>query len=147
MRRDLARTLTAGNTDFVGQLAETLPDGAENRSDYRPVPASDRGNDGYRDRGGFGSYTPQDTPYAPPSETKWFAGFGADVDDLKRGYCDPRITDDPAFTPENYKYRSTLPKMSDIDEGGDAMEDDYAFRRRNERSRGFLTRPHIPTDR
>jgi hypothetical protein len=135
------------NVSFTGQVPEFDPAGTENRSDYRPVPASDR-NSQYGDRGGFGTYQTNDgKPWGDPEGLKRFAGYGATEADLARGFIEPTIRNDPAYDGENYKDRSTVPMLSDLDEGGDSMNDDYAFRRRNERARGFLTRPHIPTDR
>jgi hypothetical protein len=135
------------NIDFVGQLAEGSPSGSEDREDYRPVPDSDT-DAGYRDRGMLGSYRTSAEPFANPPGVKMFTGYGATMEDLERGYCKPLITDDPAYQLDNYKHRSSQPSLSDIDEGGaTATSDDFAFRRKNERARGFLTRPHIPTDR
>lgn len=135
------------NVSFLGQLPELRDTGSGDRSDYRPVPSSDRGNATYDDRGMLGSYTPQETPYGSPPDVRHFTGYGATNADLERGYQVPAIRDNPAYDLDNYVDRSTLPRLSDQDEGGDAMADDYAFRRKNERSRGFLTRPRIPTDR
>jgi hypothetical protein len=135
------------NIDFVGQLPEGQPAGDEDREDYRPVPESDA-SPGYRDQGMLGSYRTSAKQYPNPPGVKLFAGFGATEEDLERGFCEPRISDDPAYQLDDYKHRSSQPALSDIDEGGAAATSkDYAFRRKNERSRGFLTRPHIPTDR
>jgi hypothetical protein len=134
------------NVSFVGQLPYATPGGDENRSDYRPVPAGDTGRD-YNDRGALGGYAPPERAFDAPAEVRFEAGFGADVSDLKRGWAEPTITNAPAYDLDDYKSRSTVAQMSDNDEGGDSMADDYAFRRRNERARGFLTRPHLPTDR
>ena len=113
------------------------------------MPASDRGNENYRDHGLLGSYTPTREPRGTPEDVKMFTGYGADESVLERGYCDPAIREDPAYDKDNYVNRSMLPMADDGDEGGDdlSMNDDYAFQRRNERSRGFLTRPRLPTDR
>lgn len=140
------KTLRA-NLDFIGQIAELRPAGMEAESDFRPVPASDRGNATYSDRGMLGSYTPDSEPFTDPPGVRHFTGYGATEADLDRGYQVPAIRDDPAYDLDNYKTRSTLPRRPDEDEGGDPMNDDYAFRRRNERARGFLTRPRPPTDR
>lgn len=141
------RPVVKANVSFLGQIPEFDRAGTQERSDYRPVPDTDRGNAWYRDEGGLGTYSPTEEPYAPPDDVRWFTGYGGDEQDLKRGYQVPRISDDPAYDLDNYKDRSSLPRLSDEDEGGDAMRDDYNFRRRNERSRGFLTRNRIPTDR
>lgn len=135
------------NVDFLGQLPEFRPAGTEDATDYHPVPESDRGNATYSDRGMLGSYSTGAEPFKAPAEVRRFTGYGATDADLERGYQVPTIRDDPAYDLDNYKLRSTQPAMQDEDEGGDPMNDDYAFRRRNERSRGFLTRPRPPTDR
>lgn len=139
--------MAAPNIDFVGQLAESSPSGDEEREDYRPVPDSDTGV-GYRDQGMLGSYRTSARQFPNPPEVKMFTGYGASMDDLERGYCEPSITDHPAYQLDDYKHRSSQPALSDIDEGGAVTTpSDFAFRRKNERARGFLTRPHIPTDR
>lgn len=135
------------NVSFLGQIAELRPTGDREAGDYHPVPSSDRGNATYSDHGMLGSYSPKETPWGDPADVRHFTGYGATEADLERGYQVPAIRDDPAYDLDNYKMRSTQPMMSDLDEGGDAMNDDYEFRRRNEKSRGFLTRPRPPTDR
>lgn len=140
------KTLRA-NLGFIGQLPVLRSAGDADTSDYRPAPASDRGNAAYSDRGGFGTYQTDAESFRDPSDVRHFTGYGADEADLQRGYQVPAIRDDPAYNLDNYKDRSTQPRLSDEDEGGDAMSDDWAFRRKNERSRGFLTRPRPPTDR
>lgn len=115
--------------------------------DYRAVPSSDRGNDGYADRGMLGSYTPSREPFRSPSDVKFEAGYGASVADLERGYCAPDISEDPAYELQNYKYRLSAPKVSDLQEKGLGVPDDWAFQDKNRRARGFLTRPRTPIDR
>lgn len=135
------------NVDFIGQLPEFDRAGDEDREDFRPVPESDTG-ERYRDRGMLGSYRTDAKQFPDPPGVKHFTGYGADDADLQRGFCDPLISGDPHYQLDDYKQRSSQPALSDIDEGGDtAMPSDFAFRRKNERARGFLTRPHIPTDR
>lgn len=80
-------------------------------------------------------------PYAPPADVKFEAGYGASVEDLKRGWRDPDIRDVPEYTFENYRQRGTLPKEPDLDDGArTADEQDYRFRAKGMRSSGFLTR-------
>lgn len=142
----LMKTLRA-NVDFIGQKPVFDRTGDQDRSDFREVPASDRGNAGYTDRGGFGTYQTDAEPFRDPADVKHFTGFGATEEDLQRGYQVPAIRDTPAYDLDNYKDRSSQPRLSDEDEGGAATDDDWAFRRKNERARGFLTRNHLPTDR
>lgn len=115
---------------------------SEERDDFRPVPASDRGNDGYHDRGSLGGYAPNDDVYSTPSDVRFEAGYGAEISDLERGWCTPLITDDPAYDLANYKDRSTQPEN---DPAG--VESDFEFRLRNRKSKGFLTHPRLPTER
>ena|ERR1700748_148045 len=119
------------------------------RSDYRPVPSSDRGDEDYSDRGMLGFYQTNDgKPWDAPEGVKYFSGYGADDADLKRGFKDPTITEHPAYQLQNYKDRSSQPMESDVTPGNvEMMEDDWSFRMRNRQSRGFLTRPRIPTER
>lgn len=122
----------------------------EDRSDFRDRPASDKGNSSYKDHGNFGTYQTRADQFPDPEGVRHFTGYGADEADLVRGFKEVAIRGVPAYQMEDYKFRSTEPKLSDIDEGGDgddALPDDYTFRRKNRQSRGFLTRPHTPTDR
>lgn len=117
------------------------------QSDYRPVPASDTGET-YVDQGSLGWYTPSAEPYAPPEGVKFFAGQGATVEDLKRGYSEPRISNHPAYDLSNYKDRWSEPSRSDVTKGDtEAIPSDLEFRGRNRQSRGLMTRPRIPRDR
>lgn len=139
---------SAVTADFLGQLPvfRSTPE-PENGGDFRQVPASDRGNASYSDRGQFGSYAPSREAYAPPSDVRFEAGFGADVDDLRRGYCVPTIRESPAYDLDNYQNRATLPRYPDEDGQETLGESAMEFRARGERSRGFLTRPKIPVER
>jgi hypothetical protein len=119
----------------------------EEVSDYRDTPNSDQG-DAYRDQGQLGWYTPSAEPFETPKDVRFEPGFGADESDLKRGWCDPRVTDDPAYQLENYKNRSTQPRISDSDEGArNPVQADFEFRNRNQKAKGFLTRPRLSTTR
>ena len=130
-------------------VVEDSGTGNEVRSDYRPNPRTDRGNADYVDRGGLGFYQTNDgKPWAPPSDVTYMTGFGANMDDLKRGWKVPVITQNPAYQLHNYKDRSSDPKVSDVTPGNVEMtEAEWEFRNRNRRSQGFLTRPRIPTER
>jgi hypothetical protein len=125
--------------------------GDEEQSDYRPVPASDKGNDGYGDRGMFGSYAPDNRDaFRDPPDVRHFTGYGATEADISRGYSAPGIREDPAYDAVNYRDRYTRPRAPDEDNNTDSAAttpDDWNFRGRNTRSRGFFTRPRIPTER
>lgn len=99
----------------------------------------------------LGSYAPSNRePFRNPSGVKMFTGFGADEETLERGYCVPGIREAPAYDKVNYQERSTDPRTPDEDDSTDsaeAMEPDWQFRNRNRTSRGFMTRPRIPTER
>lgn len=134
------------NVDFLGQIPDFFPESAdENRSDYRPVPDSDTGET-YRDRGMLGSWQNGAEQFGNTAGVRYFTGFACTEADAVRGFSDPLITDGPAYDLDNYKERSTIPRSADGDEA-DATENDFEFRRRNEKARGFLRRPHIPTER
>jgi hypothetical protein len=135
--------LEGGPLPILKQIGED-----EERSDYRNVPASDRGNLDYSDQGMFGSFTPDERPYLDPPGVRHFTGYGATAADLDRGYVVPGIREDAAYDKANYQMRSTDPKHPDEQPGDtDSMQRDWEFRARNQRSRGFLTRPRIPTER
>jgi hypothetical protein len=134
---------------WIGQIAVFSDDPDAEKSDFRRVPASDNGR-GYSDRGGFGGYSPTDKLWSEtePRETKYFGGYGVSDDDARRGYIAPDIREDPAYDKVNYSDRSTLPKSPDEDQSSSqAMRQDWEFRSRNMRSKGFLTRPRLPTER
>lgn len=135
----------------IGTLASVFldPDGDSDGTDFRDVPASDKGNSSYRDQGMRGGYAPHNRDNFPdPAGLKRFAGYGADEADLSRGFIADCTNDDPAYDAVNYRMRSTIPKTSNEDFGNTSqLPRDYAFRGRNQQSRGFLKRPHIPTER
>lgn len=129
-------------------LVLRAPDKNRDDSDFRQVPASDRGNAAYRDVGQRGSFQTNETQFPNPEGVKVFEGYGADETDLVRGFCAPEIRNDPAFDAQNYRDRWTDPRVSnDYNGETDIMRDDWEFRGRNQRSRGFLTRPRVPTER
>lgn len=123
-------------------------DGDTDRDDFQQVPSTDRGNENYRDRGLRGNYAPRHDNFPDPDGLVRFTGYGADEGDLRRGFVAPANMEDPAYDLINYKGRSSMPKVSDEDfENTSTMPSDYEFRGRNRTSRGFLRRPHIPTER
>lgn len=141
----------SGVTSFSSDFGTPIPvagPGEEDVTDFRAVPPSDTG-DGYHDRGALGSWAPREhEQWAPVDGVKYMAGFGADVGDLQRGYIAPTIREDPAYDKANYQERFSQPKMPDEDVNNTGvMDQDWEFRTRNRRARGFLTRPYIPTER
>lgn len=147
----MARKPTGGATSFdsdFGTPIQIAGPGEEAVTDFRDVPLSDTG-DGYHDRGALGSYAPREhEQWAVPADVRYMAGFGASIEDLHRGFIEPSIREDPAYDKANYKERFSLPKSADEGPGNNqVMEDDWEFRTRNRRARGFLTRPYIPTER
>lgn len=121
---------------FIGVVGEH-----KDRSDFRAVPRSDNG-EAYRDRGMLGSYVANNgEPWPVPEDVHYEAGFGASVRDLERGFCKPRVTEDPAYDAKSYYDRSTEPSDPEV------WRDELEFRNRNRRSDGFLTRPRVPTER
>ena len=134
---------------FIGQIPVFGPDPDKgDRSDFRNVPASDRGNADYSDQGLLGNYSPDLEPYRDPPDVRHFAGYGATEADLNRGYVEPTIREQPAYDLSDYKSRWTQPREAFDDQGQtDITESHWDFRSRNQKSRGFLTRPRIPTER
>lgn len=135
--------------NFVGQIpffgSEPDPDDG---GDFRAVPVSDRGNARYSDRGALGSYAPTSESRRDPQDVRHFSGYGCSEADYERGYIDPTLREDPAYDLANYKMRSTIPMSPDEDDNpATTGARDMEFRGRGERSRGFLPRPRIPTDR
>lgn len=145
--------MTVKRLDIVGSYLPILKslDTDEERDDFRNVPTADHGNDGYDDTGMFGNYGGGHEKFIAPEDHRFFEGYGATRADLDRGYvaCTPH--EDPAYDLSNYKLRSNDPKPrgGTVEDFGntDALPSDYEFRRRNNASRGFLTRPRIPTER
>lgn len=132
-----------------GWLLNVLsPDASgEDTDDFRDVPVSDDGQF-YNDRGMRGNFSSSRKPFPRPAEIKNFSGFGCTEEDYSRGYIEPSGRDDPEYDKINYQDRSTLPREPAEDHGNtQAMPDDWEFRRRNQRARGFLTRPRTPTER
>lgn len=125
------------NVTFVGAFPVLSPAENETGGDYRAVPPSDDG--GYDDRGMLGSYAPQEEPYAYPADVRFETGYGATEADLRRGHCAIERSGDPAYDRDGYQNRSTLPPETE------RRNADFPYR--NERSRGFLTRPRIATER
>lgn len=134
---------------IIPDIVNDLGSGNDTRSDYRPVPRSDQGNETYQSRGQFGGFsTNRGEPFPVPRDVVMFEGYGGDRADLERGYCEPGIRQDPAYDLANYKDRSSQPMVSDLGPGDVEIQySDWEFRNRNRRSEGFLTRPRVPIER
>lgn len=104
-------------------------------------------NDKYREKGRLGSYRTSDTQFPNPSGVEVFEGFGANKEDLVRGFCTPQLRELPEYDRQNYFYRYSEPKSDDLAADGPGLSADYEFRNKERVSKGFLTRPRIPTER
>ena len=132
---------------FMGQVPLLRDSDSEDRSDFRPVPASDTGNS-YADQGMLGSFRDSDDSYRSPDDIVRFDGHGATGADLDRGFIVPTVREQPAYDKINYAKRSSDAMRPDQEFGNtESRPSDWEFQSRNNTSRGFLTRPRIPTER
>lgn len=114
---------------------------SDRADDFRQVPRSDTPEASYQNRGQLGGYAPSNEPYPPPDDVKFGSGFGFEESDARRGYIVPNMREQPAYDLDNYKDRSTLPRVDDPEtDPGFSDEKEWEFRARGMRSRGFLTR-------
>lgn len=97
--------------------------------------------------GGSSSSSPSEKPFSNPADVQTAVGFGADAADMKRGFIDPHITNAPEYDRANYVDRWSLPRTSDQDENGTPVQEDFDFRMKDRETKGFLTRPHYPSER
>lgn len=95
----------------------------------------------------LGSFRTSDKQFPNPEGIHIFEGFGANAKDLEKGWIDPLLDDKPEYDPQNYLYRWSEPKVSDLVEDGPGVSRDFEFRNKDRVSKGFLTRPRIPTER
>lgn len=88
---------------------------------YREVPASDRGNEGYGDRGMMGTYQTSRRAFRDPDGVAHYSGYGCTEAEYERGYAKPELREDP----------------------------DYDFKSRKQRgvNKGFIPRPLYGTER
>lgn len=85
---------------------------------------------------------PEAQPFPKPKDVTFDAGYGATTDDLQRGYLDPNIKQLPEYDKDNYaNMYGQEPRAIKEDTA------DFEFRNRDRESKGFLTRPRIPTER
>lgn len=93
-------------------------------------------------------YPGQDDPVYLSKDVKVFPGEGATEEDLRCGYLHVSLEEGPEFDKANYHNRYSQPRSPDEDQGNmDILERDMEFRQRERVSKGFLTRPRIPTER
>lgn len=76
-------------------------------------------------------------PFATPADVKMFAGEGADVEDLKRGYLKPDIRNAPEYEKVNYNGRASVVSSENYAE-------DYQFRDKDRVYSGLLSRSRYP---
>jgi hypothetical protein len=103
----------------------------------------------YSDKGKLGSYAPTEEPRKAPKDVKFFGGYGADASDLDRGYIEPEVHNRPEYDKANYAYRSSQPNRAGAVDDSNAIypSGDWDFQQKDSESKGFLTRPRIPTER
>lgn len=109
-------------------------------------------NDKYNepDRNVGGSYRTSDKQFPNPSEVKFFAGFGANEEDLARGWCEPVVHELPQYDKVNYEQRLTQERVvdEDVDDGlGSSFQKDMEFRKKDLVTKGLFARPRIPNER
>ena len=105
-------------------------------------------NDKYDTKANLGTYQTSDTQFPNPEGMVHFNGFGMDDADYARGFCDPEVKELPNYDKANYHNRYSMPRIPDEDQGNrEVMEQDFEFRTKDLESKGFLTRPRIPTER
>lgn len=96
----------------------------------------------------FQGYSPSETPYKDPADVVYFSGFGANADDLERGYIKPMVKESPQYVLENYKQKWTQYRVLDEDgDGGMDLPAQLEFRNKDRETKGLFVRPHIPTER
>lgn len=105
-------------------------------------------NDKYDSEGMIGSYRTTDVPNSQAEGVVYFDGYGADIEDLKTGYCKPVVRSLPEYDKVNYYERWTVPTKVDESPGNTAsLPNDFEFRMEGRESKGLFTRPRIPTER
>lgn len=105
-------------------------------------------NPKYDTKANLGTYRTSAEQFPDPEGMVYFTGFGADAMDCERGFCDPNVQELPDYDKLNYVERYTQPRIPDEDQNNTlSMPKDWEFRQKDRESKGFLTRPHIPTER
>ena len=105
-------------------------------------------HDKYQEAGMLGSYRTSATPFPNPEGIHVFEGYGANESDLQKGFISPAISNNPAYDKSNYVDKWSKPMRPDDDFSDFGMvKADVEFREKDLESKGFLTRPRIPTER
>lgn len=105
-------------------------------------------NDKYDTPGMLKSYQTSPDQFPNPKDMVVFSGFGMNAEDYERGFCDPHVRELPDYDKRNYADRYSQPRVADENQGNTmALPKDYEFRQKELESKGFLTRPRIPTER
>ena len=71
----------------------------------------------------------------PPADVQFFDGYGATMDDIKRGFIEPVIKNAPEYSLDNYKSRASMTTLTD-----DQWRAEHEFRMKGVESKGFLNR-------
>lgn len=112
---------------------------AKTSGDYDP---------GYGDKGSLGTYQTAPGDFPDPEGMVRFTGYGADEQDLRKGYVEPIIRENPVYDLANHKEKWTMPRIADEDsDGGMNLPADIEFRMQDRVTKGLFMRPRIPTER
>lgn len=121
-------------------------DTSEHPEDYRVGMSGI--NSGYSQPGLLGHQYADPEPYKSPPNVKYFAGFGATEQDLDLGYLKKETRELPDYDKANYNERYTEASKPDENFANTGvLPEDVEFRNKERVSKGFLTRPRIPTER
>jgi hypothetical protein len=106
-----------------------------------------KGQSGYAKEGRSGNYSYGDvTGQSEP--VNMYLGYGADDEDMRRGYLDPGVSEGPQYDLQNYKARlSEEPTDSGNAPFLDWMPDDQKFAYKQRQRTGFLKRAYPPYER
>lgn len=105
-------------------------------------------NDKYDSEGMLGSYRTSEDPFPNADGVVTFPGYGADKEDLERGFCRPTLRELPQYDKVNYYDRWTFPRVTDEAPGNHGiLPKDIEFRSTKAESKGLFIRPRIPTER
>lgn len=105
-------------------------------------------NPGYGDKGSLGTYQTAPGDFPDPEGMIRFTGYGADEEDLRKGFVEPIISELPVYDLANHKQKWTQPRIPDEDSnGGEDLPQDIEFRMKDRETKGLFMRPHLPTER